>query len=311
MTSSKVIFLAQQFAARERKKPRPVSNTLGDAQGVLSLIIWRKLWDSLLQSGMLSGSITCRNECGPSDNLSRTTTPMCSVSLSFWPKMQPGSFFRSDDFQPYDFAFTDSNQGIEILVGWKRGKFDQTLYTQRRELQAGNVRLRPGGLISILEKNSDVFTNLLFLHTDSGNDAEAYKNRQTMFGKIWSMKRTLEKLPEQKGQARLIAMGDLNTMGKKNGPIGAEEIVELDAQATKNGMRILQKTHDNTWSSDGKKMSNLDHIIASDDVQFRTLLAGPPPAQVLVDGWVNRTGEARTNFVKNISDHCLLFAEVT
>src|SRR3972149_115725 len=230
--------------------------------------------------------------------------------LEFLAKDAARKLFRSDDFQPYDFAFTDSNQGIEILVGWKRGKFDQTLYTQRRELQAGNARLRPGGLISVLEKNTDVFTNLLFLHTDSGNDAEAYKNRQTMFGKIWSMKRTLEKLPEQKGQARLIAMGDLNTMGKKNGPSGADEIVELEGQATKNGMRILQKTHDNTWSSDGKKMSNLDHVIASDDVQFRTLQTGHPPAQVLVDGWVNRTGEARTNFVKNISDPCLLFAEV-
>jgi len=230
--------------------------------------------------------------------------------LEFLAKEAARKLVRSDDFQPYDFAFTDSNQGIEILVGWRRGKFDQTLYTQRRELQAGNARLRPGGLISILEKNTDVFTNLLFLHTDSGKDAEAYKNRQIMFGKIWSMKRTLEKLPEQKGQARLIAMGDLNTMGKKNGPSGAKEAEELGTQAIKNGMRILQKTHDNTWSSDGKKMSNLDHVIASDDVQFRTLQAGPPPAQVLVDGWVNRAGEARTNFVKNISDHCLLFAEV-
>lgn len=229
--------------------------------------------------------------------------------LEFLAKDAARKLVRSDDFQSYDFAFTDSNQGIEILVGWKRRKFGQSLYTQRRELQVGNVRLRPGGLISILEKNTDVFTNLLFLHTDSGTDAQAYSNRQAMFGKIWSMKRTLEKLPEQKGQARLIAMGDLNTMGKKNGPSGAEEIAELDTQARKNGMRILPKTHDNTWSSDGKKMSNLDHVIASTDVQFKTQ-AGSPPAQVLVDGWINRTGEARINFVKNISDHCLLFAEI-
>jgi len=230
--------------------------------------------------------------------------------LEFLAKDAARKLVRGDDFQPYDFAFTDSKQGIEILVGWKRGKFDQVLYTQRRELQVGNERLRPGGLISLLEKGSNVFTNLLFLHADSGSDSEAYKNRQTMFGKIWSMKRTLEKLPEQKGQAKLIALGDLNTMGKKNGPSSSEEIVELETQAKKNGMRILQKTHGHTWSSDGKKMSNLDHVIASDDVEFKILQAGPPPAQVLVDGWVNRTGEARTNFVKNISDHCLLFAEV-
>ncbi len=230
--------------------------------------------------------------------------------LEFLAKDAARKLVRSDDFQPYDFAFTDSDQGIEILVGWKRGRFAQTLYTQRRELQAGNPRLRPGGLISVLEKNADAFTNLLFLHTDSGSDAAAYKNRQTLFGTVWSMKRTLEKLPEQKGQARLIATGDLNTMGRKNGPSSAEEIATLGAQAARNGMRVLRKTHDFTWSGDGKKMSNLDHIIASNDIQFRTQQAGPPAAEVLVDGWVNRTGDARTNFVKNISDHSLLFAEV-
>ncbi len=229
--------------------------------------------------------------------------------LEFLAKDAARKLVRSDDFQSYDFAFTDSKQGIEILVGWKRGRFDQILFTQRRELQAGNTSLRPGGLISVLEKNTGAFTNLLFLHTDSGTDPEAYKNRQIMFGKIWSMKRALEQLPEQNGQARLIAMGDLNTMGRKNGPSGTEEIAELGTQATNNGMKILQKTHDHTWS-DGKKVSNLDHVIASDDVEFKTQLAGPPPAQVLVDGWVNRTGEARTNFIQNISDHCLLFAEV-
>ena len=230
--------------------------------------------------------------------------------LEFLAKDAARKLVRSDDFQAYDFAFTDSEQGIEILVGWKRGKFAQALYTQRRELQVGNRRLRPGGLISVLEKNSEVFTNLLFLHTDSGTDSQAFKNRQAMFGKIWSMKRALEKLPEQNGQARLVAMGDLNTMGRKGGPNAAEEIAKLDADAQDKGMRILAKSHEHTWSSDGKKKSNLDHVIASTDLQFKNLQAGPPPAQVLVDGWVNRTGEARTNFVKNISDHSLLFAEI-
>jgi hypothetical protein len=230
--------------------------------------------------------------------------------LEFRAKDAARKLVRSDNFQPYDFAFTDSKQGIEILVGWKRDKFAQTLYTQRRELQVGNINLRPGGLVSILEKDTDVFTNLLFLHTDSGTDAQAYENRQTMFGKIWSMKRALEELPEQKGQARFVAMGDLNTMGRKNGPSRDEEIAALGEHATGNGMRILLKTHDNTWSSDGKKKSNLDHVIASNDVQFKIQKAGPQPVHVLVDGWVNRTGEARINFVNNISDHCLLFAEI-
>ena len=243
-------------------------------------------------------------------NLIQNHDPDVFGILEFLAKDAARKLVRSEDFQSYDFAFTDSEQGIEILVGWKRGKFAQALYTQRRELQAGNSRLRPGGLLSVLEKGDSVFTNLLFLHTDSGTDALAYKNRQTMFEKVWSMKKALTKLPEQDGQARLVAMGDLNTMGRKGGPNAAEEITDLAAQATKAGMKMLQKSHDKTWSSDGKKMSNLDHVIASDELQFKALQAGTPAIQILVDGWVNRTGEARLNFVKNISDHSLLYGEV-
>ncbi len=229
--------------------------------------------------------------------------------LEFLAKDAARKLVRSEEFQSYDFAFTDSNQGIEILVGWKRSKFAQVLYTQRRELQVGNVRLRPGGLVSVLEKKTDLFTNLLFLHTDSGTDEQAFKNRQAMFGKIWSMKCALEKLPEQAGKARLIALGDLNTMGQEHGPSGPEEVTALGAQALANGMKMLPKNCANTWSDDGKHMCNFDHVIASTDVQFKTLQAGAPPAQVLVDGWINRSGEDRVNFIKNISDHCMLFAK--
>jgi hypothetical protein len=161
-----------------------------------------------------------------------------------------------------------------------------------------------------LEKNAAVFTNLLFLHTDSATDAGAFQNRQAMFGKIWSLRRALAGLPEQQGQPRLIALGDLNTMGRKNGPSAAEEIAALEAQATQHGMRVLPKTHAHTWSSDGTKKSNLDHVIASSDLQFKPVPDTSSPAEVLVDGWLNRTGAARLNFVKNISDHCLLFVEI-
>lgn len=227
--------------------------------------------------------------------------------LEFLAKDAARQLVRSKEFRPYDFAFTDSAQGIEILVGWKRDRFRQVLFTQRRELQVGSARLRPGGLLSVLEKNTDVFVNLLFLHTDSGTDATAFSNRQKMFEKVWSMKRALEKLPEQKGRSRFIVLGDLNTMGRKYGPSGAEEIAALRAQATNHGMRMLTKTHEVTWSG-GRMMSNLDHVLATNDLQFQQQSSATPSVEVLVDGWVNRTGEARTNFIKNISDHCLLFA---
>ncbi|MDQ5979072.1 MAG: Endo/exonuclease/phosphatase protein [Verrucomicrobiota bacterium] len=229
--------------------------------------------------------------------------------LEFLAKDAARRLVRSDKFSDYDFAFTDSDQGIEILVGWRRSKFAQVLFTQRREMQVGNNRLRPGGLLSVREKSADVFHNLLFLHTDSGTDAVAYKNRQTMFGKIWSLQRALAKLPEAQGQARLIALGDLNTMGRKGSPNAKTEITGLTAAATQNGMALLPKSHEKTWRNIGGTMSNLDHVVASQELQFAAA-SGLPGALITVDGWVNRTGEARQNFVKNISVHSLLFGTV-
>ncbi len=227
--------------------------------------------------------------------------------LEFLDKDAARRLVRGEHLADYDFAFTDSMKSIEILVGWRRGKFEQVLYTQRRELQVGNVNLRPGGLLSVLPKNEEAFTNFLFLHTDSGKDAQAFANRKLMFDKIWSLRDRLAALPEQGGEARLVALGDLNTMGQTHGASAAEEIAALEQAALANGMRMLPKTHPHTWSSDGKRKSNLDHVIASTELRFQPQT--PAPAEVLVDGWVNRSGDERVNFVKNISDHSLLFGE--
>jgi endonuclease/exonuclease/phosphatase family metal-dependent hydrolase len=228
--------------------------------------------------------------------------------LEFLDKNAARRLVRSEHLAGYDFAFTDSARSIEILVGWRRGKFDQVLYTQRRELQAGNVNLRPGGLLSVLPRQQEVFTNFLFLHTDSGKDAQAFANRKLMLEKVWGLQERLGVLAEQQGEARLIVLGDLNTMGQTNGATAAEEIAALAQAALANGMRVLPKTHPHTWSSDGVRKSNLDHVMASSELRFKAQT--PAPTEVLVDGWVNRSGEDRVNFVKNISDHSLLFGEL-
>lgn len=232
--------------------------------------------------------------------------------LEFLDKEAARRLVRSDEFQPYDFAFTDSAKGIEILVGWKRARFVQALYTQRREMQVGNLNLRPGGLLSVLDAADGVFTNLLFLHTDSGKDATAFANRQAMFGKIWSLQRALAALPEQRGTARLVALGDLNTMGRTGGPNAAAEIAALTEAAQDNGMRVATKTHPRTWRNVGGTTSNLDHVVASAELAFVPQIGpGGTVAEVGVDGWVNRSGQALDNFVRNISDHCLLHATLS
>ncbi len=89
-----------------------------------------------------------------------------------------------------------------------------------------------------------------------------------MFGKIWSLQKALSKLPEFQGQARLIAFGDLNTMGGNDGPKAKTEIADLTAAAAQDGMIILPKPLDKTWRNSSGTMSNLDHVIASEELSF-------------------------------------------
>ena len=222
-----------------------------------------------------------------------------------------------DFFTDYDFAFTDSKMSIEILVGWRRGKFAQVLYTQRRELQAGSENLRPGGLLCVRQKGSNQFNNMLFLHTDSGTTAKEYATRRTMFGKIFSLNKALETLLEQEGKSRFMALGDLNTMGRAVAPnvskvTEAQEIALLATAAMKANMQVLTKSAPKTWSSpSGSKKGNLDHVIASNDLSFKTQeVVDGQPVKVLVDGWVNKTGNARRSFIENVSDHSMQFLEI-
>jgi endonuclease/exonuclease/phosphatase family metal-dependent hydrolase len=223
----------------------------------------------------------------------------------------------SEHFTDYDFGMTDSKMQLDFLIGWKRGLFEQVLYTQRRDFMAGNIHLRPGGLLSVLEPGRTNFTNLLFLHTDSGKGVKDYNARQAMFKKIWNLKQAIEDLPIQNGESRLIALGDLNTMGRSRTNTlptirALTEIENLTSDAQNAGMRMLSKSHPKTWSNGpNTKTSNLDHVIASDDLLFEEF--GPTPNEAFeieVDGWNNvPSGTNRTDWIKNISDHCALIGK--
>jgi hypothetical protein len=219
----------------------------------------------------------------------------------------------------YDFGLTDSDMRIEILTGWKRNKFAQALYTQRGELDVNNPDLRPGGLLSVREVGETSFHNLLFLHTDSGRNKKDYNNRQEMFKKIWKMKKALQGLPIQNGSARFIALGDLNTMGRKGYPnspsiSATKEINKLKSDAQAKGMRVLSKSFDKTWSTpSGSTQSNLDHVIASNDLSFQTWTFTNNPTlnfEIEVKGWNELTGNDRKTFITSISDHCSLWGEI-
>lgn len=214
----------------------------------------------------------------------------------------------------YEFAVTDGRQGIELLAGWRRDRFQQVVFTQRREFRAGSEFLRPGSLASV--KLGDVFHNLLFLHTDSGRQNKDYENRQDMFEKIWSLKATLDQITADE-DSRFVAMGDLNTMGRaqsgaRQAITGAEEIAALSQDAVDNGMRLLDKNQSVTWRGSNLQ-SNLDHVLATANTSVENGFQQPGnggPAEVSVNGWIDRQGQAQTEFAENVSDHCSLFFRV-
>ena len=225
-------------------------------------------------------------------------------------------------FTDYDFGLTDGDERIELLTAWRRGAFEQVLFTQRREFKAGSKSLRPGALLST--KVDDSFYNFLFLHTDSGTELKDYENRQAMFRKVWKLKEKLDEIVGGEDQARLAVLGDLNTMGKaKEGQFDAvsaeQEIADLAEDATNAGMSLLSKTHDETlawkrhsWEPE-YRLSNLDHGLATVNLNFETLKSptGVRSANLRVDGWQQLTGDDRTFFIENVSDHCSIFGKLS
>jgi hypothetical protein len=216
------------------------------------------------------------------------------------------------EFPQYALFITEGQQSQEILVACRK-TFQSITFQQKREFDAGNPHLRPGALLSFIR--NDQLCGALFLHTDSGTDAVGFGNRAEIFRHAFNLKRTIDK---SQGNGRLIILGDLNTMGlqyprqvkSQTRVESTMEIFNLEEEATKVKMTVLSKEEDATWlGSKGK--SNLDHIIASTALKFTTYGAAAKPYQVRIDGWAKLAGAERTAYLKNISDHCLLYAKVT
>lgn len=226
-----------------------------------------------------------------------------------------------DRFPEYDFAVTDSSRGLEIIIGFRRGKFSQVIWTQRRTFNNRERTLRPGALVSA-NLNGEWF-NLLFLHTDSGASGRDYRNRWKVFEKVWNLEEALKNASASR-KPNLIVLGDLNTMSDGSSINGAREIELLETKARRNGMQLLTKDADNTWHQwskgrrDPRKLrvselanamrSDLDHVMASRDLEF-VAHGNDGQSAIHVEGWQQVAGTDRVNFLWSLSDSAL-FGEV-
>ena len=227
-----------------------------------------------------------------------------------------------EQFREYDFSITDSRNGLELVVGVRRGKFEQVIWTQRRDFMVRNPHLRPGGLISVACDGA--YYNLLFLHAKSGRSKADHAARQEMFRKIWKLRGALRaNAPD--GRDNLVVLGDVNTMGWQGQVTGKEEIAALAADAGMNGMALAAKDREATWHDWGKgprgrrrklgladvagaKRSDLDHVIHSSELGVEGRF--PTKDRVHVLGWNQLPAQARIDFLWDLSDHSALYGRV-
>lgn len=218
-----------------------------------------------------------------------------------------------DQFPGYQFHITEGPQVQEILVA-VRGGMD-AFFTQKVEFKSGGTHLRPGALLTITRSGKQY--PVLFLHTKSGNDPKGFGLRDDMLLRALNFKRkVLDKAAAANGTGPVnyLFMGDLNTMGMKypyqKDISGTLEITHLTKQTKKYGMKVLTKTHPNTWSNGTTSTipdSNLDHVVASDHMKFK-LFSG---SEVKLTGWPEATTAAAKNkWIKDYSDHAILYMEV-
>ena len=223
----------------------------------------------------------------------------------------------------YDFAVTDSTTGLEVIIGYRRGKFDQVIWTQKREFNNEPRTLRPGALVSVNYEGE--WYSLLYLHADSGTSRSDYENRWKVFERLWRLEEALRR-SSPSGNPNLIVLGDLNTMGSGSTISGDVEKYQLETRATQNGMYMPTKDAAHTWHECGKgprnnrrrlrvselssaKRSDLDHVIASQNLDF-VIHGSDGQSAIHVEGWQQVDGVDRVEFLWSLSDHSALFGEL-
>jgi hypothetical protein len=214
----------------------------------------------------------------------------------------------------YSFFITEGRNTQEILVGIGPGVTG--FLTQRTEFNEGNVFMRPGSLLTVRADGEDYA--LLFLHVASWPDAGGFGLRADMIERAFKFRKTLDKAARR--PANYLFLGDLNSMGLdyEYGKVGRsvqharvsaeQEISRLSYLAGKHSMRLATKNAGATWGNPSKPSmrSNLDHVVAADHLRFRQF----DGADVDVRGWPKLPANEQADWMRNYSDHGLLYFEI-
>jgi exonuclease III len=229
--------------------------------------------------------------------------------------------FMIDNFPHHSVFITTGQQSQEILVAC-RNSFQGIKFQQKAKFKSGNESLRPGAFLSF--KHGDHLYGFLFLHTDSGTGPVDFGNRNDMFLHAFNLKRKLDKMAGL--STDFMILGDLNTMGLKYPrKRKADEIANTDkelafidqerrrlSRGVNPRMRRLHKP-EGTHLSKRYGISDLDHIIAADHLQFlpQTDARVSGQFEVKLGGWRDSPpGPQEEDYAERVSDHCFLFCEL-
>lgn len=230
-----------------------------------------------------------------------------------------------EHFPDYSLFLTTGQQKQEILIACSN-KYHGIKFEQKDKFKAGNPNLRPGAFLTFKHPANNQMYSFLYLHTDSGVGAVDFGNRTEMFEHTFNLKRKLDKYAS--GNANFICLGDFNTMGlnypkpyKSNQKVDTNlELEFIDYLCSKKisgktaGLKLLSKP-DGTYYSKNYGVADLDHVIASEHMQFipqNSNADSPFTGDVKLDGWRSKWGNPAEMdlYTKEISDHCLLFCEL-
>lgn len=226
---------------------------------------------------------------------------------------EPAYKLIAQRFPEHNFYMSYGPQAQELLVGARRTL--QAFFSQKTEFKSGNAFVRPAVLVTINDAESPL--NILFAHPKSFASPSDFGQRDDFFQRVFALKSLLDKMVQ--GDARFIVCGDMNTMGmsylERDFIKADDELHNLSTEAGNVGLLLKEKSSHGTWAGKYRpnKSADLDHVIASDSVEFVKQKDGSERLfEVKVGGWADypiKSAE-RADFIENVSDHCFLSFEV-
>ena len=226
---------------------------------------------------------------------------------------EPAYKFIAREFPEHNFYMTYGRESQEILVGVRRTL--PVFFSQKTEFQSGNSFVRPAVLATINDSESPL--NILFVHPKSYPSPKDFGQRDDFFQRVFDLKRLLD--IKAGGDARFIVCGDMNIMGmsylERDFITPEDEFHHISTEGGNVGLLFMEKSARATWAANnkGSQSADLDHVLASQAVKFRSLTTTSGNSyDITVGGWVDfpKNSKEREAFIAEASDHCFLSFQV-